>query len=173
MLGLTLAMRMAKQGHDVTLIEAAPKLGGLAGVWQIGDVEFDKHYHVTLLSDSRLRNLVEEIGLQEDLTWVETKTGFGARGWYECPCCKRRVAILYANPHFACRTCHGLHYAIERESIRDRAIRTAIKHRRNFGLRSGGVIAPFPSKPHLMRWHTYFKARETDRSNLEKIAKCF
>ena len=76
MLGLTLAMRMAKQGHDVTLIEAAPKLGGLAGVWQIGDVEFDKHYHVTLLSDSRLRNLVEEIGLQEDLTWVETKTGF-------------------------------------------------------------------------------------------------
>ena len=109
----------------------------------------------------------------ETLNIVETKTGFGARGWYECPCCKRRVAILYANPHFACRTCHGLHYAIERESIRDRAIRTAIKHRRNFGLRSGGVIAPFPSKPHLMRWHTYFKARETDRSNLEKIAKCF
>jgi len=52
-LGLTLAMRMAKQGHDVTLIEAAPKLGGLAGVWNIGDVVFDKHYHVTLLSDSQ------------------------------------------------------------------------------------------------------------------------
>ena len=33
MLGLTLAMRIAKQGHDVTLIEAAPTLGGLAGVW--------------------------------------------------------------------------------------------------------------------------------------------
>ena len=29
MLGLTLAMRMAKQGHDVTLIEAADRLGGL------------------------------------------------------------------------------------------------------------------------------------------------
>ena len=76
MLGLTLAMRMAKQGHDVTLIEAAPSLGGLAGVWQLGDVVWDKHYHVTLLSDSRLRNLVEEIGLSDDLTWVETKTGF-------------------------------------------------------------------------------------------------
>ena len=76
MLGLTLAMRMAKQGHDVTLIEAAPDLGGLAGVWDIGDVVFDKHYHVTLLSDSRTCNLVNEIGLEDDLRWIETKTGF-------------------------------------------------------------------------------------------------
>ena len=76
MLGLTLAMRMAKQGHDVTLIEAAPTLGGLAGVWQIGDVVFDKHYHVTPLSDSRTRKLVEEIGLGDEMRWVETKTGF-------------------------------------------------------------------------------------------------
>ena len=76
MLGLTLAMRMAKQGHDVTLIEAAPSLGGLASVWNIGDIEFDKHYHVTLLSDSRLRNLVSEIGLEDKMRWIETKTGF-------------------------------------------------------------------------------------------------
>lgn len=76
MLGLTLAMRMAKQGHDVTLIEAAPELGGLASVWKIGDLEFDRHYHVTLLSDSRLRNLVSEIGLEDQMRWVETKTGF-------------------------------------------------------------------------------------------------
>jgi len=76
MLGLTLAMRMAKQGHDVTLIEAAPSLGGLASVWNIGGIEFDRHYHVTLLSDSRLRNLVAEIGLEEKMRWIETKTGF-------------------------------------------------------------------------------------------------
>ena len=76
MLGLTLAMRMAKQGHDVTLIEAAPSLGGLASVWNIGDIEFDRHYHVTLLSDSRLRNLVSEIGLEDKMRWIETKTGF-------------------------------------------------------------------------------------------------
>lgn len=76
MLGLTLAMRMAKQGHDVTLIEAGPSLGGLASVWNIGDIEFDRHYHVTLLSDSRLRNLVSEIGLEDEMRWIETKTGF-------------------------------------------------------------------------------------------------
>ena len=76
MLGLTLAMRMAKQGHDVTLIEAAPELGGLASVWNIGGIEFDRHYHVILMSDSRLRHLLDEIGLSDKLKWVETKTGF-------------------------------------------------------------------------------------------------
>lgn len=76
MLGLTLALRMAKQGHDVTLIEAADQLGGLASVWKLGDVEWEKHYHVILMSDTRLRNLLEEIGLADDLNWVETKTGF-------------------------------------------------------------------------------------------------
>ena len=80
MLGLTLAMRMAKQGHDVTLIEAAPRLGGLASVWNIGDIEFDRHYHVTLLSDSRLRNLVSELGLEDEMRWIETKTGFYTDG---------------------------------------------------------------------------------------------
>ena len=80
MLGLTLALRMAKQGHDVTLIEAGPTLGGLASIWKLGDVMWDRHYHVTLMSDSRLLNLIEEIGLSDDLKWVETKTGFYTGG---------------------------------------------------------------------------------------------
>lgn len=80
MLGLTLAMRMAKQGHDVTLIEAADRLGGLASVWELGDVTWEKHYHVILMSDDRLRNLLGEIGLSDELNWVETKTGFYTNG---------------------------------------------------------------------------------------------
>ena len=76
MLGLTLAMRMAKQGHDVTLIEAADRLGGLASVWELGDITWEKHYHVILMSDDRLRKLLAEIGLTDELKWVETKTGF-------------------------------------------------------------------------------------------------
>jgi protoporphyrinogen oxidase len=80
MLGLTLAMRMARQGHDVTLIEASDKLGGLASTWNLGDIEWEKHYHVILMSDDRLRNLLDEIGLSDELKWVETKTGFYTDG---------------------------------------------------------------------------------------------
>ncbi len=79
-LGLTLALRLAEQGNQVTVFESANEIGGLASVWQIGDVTWDKHYHVTLLSDSFTRKIVGELGLENEFNWVETKTGFYTDG---------------------------------------------------------------------------------------------
>lgn len=79
-LGLTLALRLAEQGNQVTVFESAKEIGGLAGAWQLGDITWDKHYHVTLLSDAFTRRVVEEIGLGEEFEWVETKTGFYTDG---------------------------------------------------------------------------------------------
>ncbi len=75
MLGLTLAHRLAKHGDRVTIFEAAPFLGGLASAWSLDDIVWDRHYHVTLLSDTNLRALLTELGLEQDLKWVETRTG--------------------------------------------------------------------------------------------------
>ncbi len=80
MLGMMLAHRLAQQGRDVTLFEAAKELGGLASAWQLGEVTWDRHYHVTLLSDTHLRSLLAELGLENDLVWKETKTGFYTDG---------------------------------------------------------------------------------------------
>ena len=79
-LGLTLALRLAESGNRVTIYESTPEIGGLASAWQIGDVVWDKHYHVTLASDSFTRKIVEEIGLGDEFEWVETKTGFYTDG---------------------------------------------------------------------------------------------
>ena len=79
-LGMTLALRLAKAGANVTLFESASEIGGLASAWEIGDVTWDKHYHVTLASDKYTRKLVEELGLGDDFKWVETKTGFYTDG---------------------------------------------------------------------------------------------
>ena len=76
MLGMTLAHRLAQAGKQVTVYEAAPEFGGLASAWQIGNVIWDKHYHVTLLSDSYLRDLLAELDLDSEMRWVETRTGF-------------------------------------------------------------------------------------------------
>jgi protoporphyrinogen oxidase len=75
-LGLMLAHRLAERGDDVTLVEGAPEIGGLAAAWQLGDVTWDRHYHVTLLSDRRTQELVRVAGLADELRWVETKTGY-------------------------------------------------------------------------------------------------
>jgi protoporphyrinogen oxidase len=73
---MTLAHRLAQNGHRVTLIEQAESLGGLASAWQLGDVVWDRHYHVTLLSDSYTRSLLRELGLEEEMEWVQTRTCF-------------------------------------------------------------------------------------------------
>ncbi len=77
---MELARQLNAAGHAVTLIESAPHLGGLADSWQLGDVIWDRHYHVILLSDTRLRALIADLGLTDDLRWVETRTGFYTDG---------------------------------------------------------------------------------------------
>ena len=80
MLGMTLAWELAKFGHRVSLFEAASAAGGLASSWQIGPVTWDRHYHVTLLSDGALRGLLDELDLDRDMQWRRTGTGFYCRG---------------------------------------------------------------------------------------------
>ena len=79
-LGMTLALRLAQAGQRVTLFEAGSHLGGLADAWQLGDVTWDRHYHVTLLSDIHWRRVLAELKLEQDMQWVETKTGFFTDG---------------------------------------------------------------------------------------------
>ncbi len=80
MMGLTVALRLLQKGQDVVVAEAAPQFGGLTSAWRLGDVTWDRFYHVTLLSDDRLIALLKEIGLERELKWVETKTGFYSGG---------------------------------------------------------------------------------------------
>lgn len=80
MLGMHLAHRLAQQGHSVTLLEGADQLGGLTATWQLGEVIWDKYYHVIALSDTYLRDLLREIGLESEMKWVSTKSGFYTDG---------------------------------------------------------------------------------------------
>jgi protoporphyrinogen oxidase len=79
-MGMTLAHRLSQQGQEVTIFEASSELGGLVSPWKMNDVEWDKFYHVILLSDLRTRNILKEIGLEDKIQWVETKTGFYING---------------------------------------------------------------------------------------------
>ncbi len=80
MLGMTLALRLSQAGHSVTILEAADHVGGLASPWQLGDIVWDRHYHVTLASDLALRSLLKELELEQDIRWSTTRTGFYVGG---------------------------------------------------------------------------------------------
>lgn len=79
-LGMTLALRLRNAGADVTLLEAAPRTGGLAMSHSIGPYTWDKFYHVILLSDLHTRQLLQELGIEDRLRWGVTKTGFFTDG---------------------------------------------------------------------------------------------
>jgi protoporphyrinogen oxidase len=80
MLGLGLARRLKSAGCDVTVIESAPRIGGLASAQTIGPVTWDRFYHVTLLSDATLRELLGELWLADAIQWRTTRTGFFTDG---------------------------------------------------------------------------------------------
>jgi protoporphyrinogen oxidase len=80
MMGLAAAMKLVQRGQKVTILEAAPELGGLTAAWRLGDVEWDKFYHVVSLSDSRLRDLLKELNLDSEIEWVQTRSGFFSEG---------------------------------------------------------------------------------------------
>jgi protoporphyrinogen oxidase len=80
MLGMSLALELGRQGHRVTILEGAKSVGGLASAAGIGSYTWDRFYHVTLLSDTALRGLLGEIGLEEKLRWGVTRTGVYGEG---------------------------------------------------------------------------------------------
>jgi protoporphyrinogen oxidase len=79
-MGLELAKRIAEANQRVTLLEAGNDIGGLASAWQLGSFTWDRHYHVTLLSDQHTRRMLKNLRLEHEMLWVETKTGFYTNG---------------------------------------------------------------------------------------------
>ncbi len=79
-LGMTLAMRLKQAGHQVAIFESSEKTGGLASSWNMNGIVWDRFYHVILMSDFHTRKILKEIGLEKELRWVETKTGFFSEG---------------------------------------------------------------------------------------------
>ena len=78
-LGMTLALRLREQGHDVVVLEGARTAGGLAASQRIAGYTWDRFYHVILQSDRDLLALLSELGVSEP-HWGVTRTGFYTDG---------------------------------------------------------------------------------------------
>ncbi len=79
-LGLTLALRLAKAGKKVTLLEKATEWGGLASGIPIGNSTVEKFYHHWFRSDTAIQNLISELGLSDKLEWLPSKVGIYQHG---------------------------------------------------------------------------------------------
>jgi protoporphyrinogen oxidase len=76
LMGLAVADRLAELGHSVTVYERDSQPGGLATWQDFGPFVWDRFYHVILPSDRHLIALIRRIGLEDQLNWAPTGTGY-------------------------------------------------------------------------------------------------
>jgi len=78
--GLHAAYTLAKKGHQVTIYEKANFIGGLAHYQQFDGTNIEKFYHFIMTADVEYLDWLKEMGVHDQLHWVNTKTNFFANG---------------------------------------------------------------------------------------------
>lgn len=74
-LGLTVALRLAEQGHDVEVLERDVVPGGLAAGFEVApDIWLERFYHHIFQTDTAAIRLIEEVGVGANLAWFRPVT---------------------------------------------------------------------------------------------------
>ncbi len=94
-----------------------------------------------------------------ELAYTDQHLG-GRRAWFRCRQCERRCRLLYwRGEALACRLCHGLAYASQRERREYRLLGRAQAIRRRLG-GTANLTALFPERPKGMHRSTYAQWRD-------------
>jgi protoporphyrinogen oxidase len=78
--GLAAAYRLASYGHDVVLWERNSYLGGQAAAFPVAGSALEHFYHHLFMSDTDIQDLMHELGIGEDLLWLDSSVGFFTDG---------------------------------------------------------------------------------------------
>ena len=73
--GLAAGYDLARAGHQVTILEADPFVGGLAGAFDTGGERLERFYHHWFTNDREVMDLIDEIGLSDAVVTSPTNTG--------------------------------------------------------------------------------------------------
>lgn len=73
--GLSCAFDLARAGHDVTVLEAEPSVGGLAGAFETNGERLDRFYHHWFTNDLEVMDLIDDVGLSDQVVTNPTNTG--------------------------------------------------------------------------------------------------
>ena len=78
--GLAAAWELVLAGHTVSLYEAGPVLGGQVRTFDVGGGRLESFYHHLFRSDTEIVKLIDELGLSEELEWIDSSLGLLAGG---------------------------------------------------------------------------------------------
>ena len=73
--GLTAAYELAQRGHRVSLFEREEQYGRLVDTIRVGDKRLEKFYHHLFTGDDTIIDLIEELNLSSELSWLSPRNG--------------------------------------------------------------------------------------------------
>lgn len=79
-MGLAVAYQAARDGHKVTIFEADDRIGGMTAAFDFEGLSIERFYHFICASDNALFEMLDELGIQNRLRWVETRMGYYYQG---------------------------------------------------------------------------------------------
>jgi protoporphyrinogen oxidase len=78
--GLTAAFELQKLGYHVTVLEKYGSWGGQAATLPLLGTRIEYFYHHLFGSDTYILDLMDELGIGDELRWIESKVGWFSEG---------------------------------------------------------------------------------------------
>nr|WP_315592647.1 NAD(P)/FAD-dependent oxidoreductase [uncultured Cupriavidus sp.] len=75
-MGLIVALELLKQGRQVDIYEHDDRIGGMSASFDFDGLLIERYYHFICGPDEPMFALLREMGLIENLKWVDTKMGY-------------------------------------------------------------------------------------------------
>jgi protoporphyrinogen oxidase len=79
-MGLAAAYQAARNGHQVTVLEAAPEPGGMAAHFDLAGLSIERFYHFVCKADEPTFALMRELGIGDKMRWRPTSMGYYTGG---------------------------------------------------------------------------------------------
>jgi len=78
-MGLAVAYQLVQDGHHPVLLEANDRVGGMAACFDFDGLDIERYYHFHCISDHAFLQILDELGLTDQMRWTETRMGY----WYQ------------------------------------------------------------------------------------------
>ncbi|MGP8439575.1 NAD(P)/FAD-dependent oxidoreductase [Paraburkholderia fungorum] len=79
-MGLAAAYQLVKDGRKPVIFEADDRVGGMAACFDFGGLLIERYYHFHAISDHAFFQMLKELGIEQEMKWVETKMGYYYQG---------------------------------------------------------------------------------------------